>query len=525
MQFADRLDAGRRLAAKLTHIRDQDVAVLGLPRGGVPVAFEVAQALGAPLDVIIVRKLGVPFQPELAMGAIGEDGVLILNRDVIHLARISDVELAGVERRERAVLEAQARRFRANAPRVPLRGRTAIIVDDGMATGSTARAACQVARAQGAARVVLAVPVAPRSAVAEIAGYADEVVCVETPDPFFAVGQWYRDFSQTSDGEVLQLLDLAAKAATSKAEMSKPALQSSDPYTGPDPPPSAVGATPVDPPGQPEATYEGDPPPSAVGASPVDPPGQPEATYEGDPPPSAVGASPVDPPGQLGGFDSDPLLYDQDVEVRIGSSNLAGHLSVPAAQRGYVIFAHGSGSSRMSPRDRLVATVLNEAGLATLLFDLLTPAEELDRSHVFDIELLAARLEEVTLWLKARPETRSARIGYFGASTGAGAALLAASKPESSVAAIVSRGGRPDLAGPSLAKVRAPTLLIVGGNDGVVLELNRQAQTQLRCENELAVVPGATHLFAEPGTLEAVASLARDFFVRHLALGASAGLA
>lgn len=500
MQFADRLDAGRRLAAKLTHIRDQDVAVLGLPRGGVPVAFEVAQALGAPLDVIIVRKLGVPFQPELAMGAIGEDGVLILNRDVIHLARISDVELAGVERRERAVLEAQARRFRANAPRVPLRGRTAIIVDDGMATGSTARAACQVARAQGAARVVLAVPVAPRSAVAEIAGYADEVVCVETPDPFFAVGQWYRDFSQTSDGEVLQLLDLAAKAATSKAEMSKPALQSSDPYTGPDPPPSAVGATPVD------------------------PPGQPEATYEGDPPPSAVGASPVDPPGQLGGFDSDPLLYDQDVEVRIGSSNLAGHLSVPAAQRGYVIFAHGSGSSRMSPRDRLVATVLNEAGLATLLFDLLTPAEELDRSHVFDIELLAARLEEVTLWLKARPETRSARIGYFGASTGAGAALLAASKPESSVAAIVSRGGRPDLAGPSLAKVRAPTLLIVGGNDGVVLELNRQAQTQLRCENELAVVPGATHLFAEPGTLEAVASLARDFFVRHLALGASAGL-
>ncbi len=501
MQFADRLDAGRRLAAKLTHIRDQDVAVLGLPRGGVPVAFEVAQALGAPLDVIIVRKLGVPFQPELAMGAIGEDGVLILNRDVIHLARISDVELAGVERRERAVLEAQARRFRANAPRVPLRGRTAIIVDDGMATGSTARAACQVARAQGAARVVLAVPVAPRSAVAEIAGYADEVVCVETPDPFFAVGQWYRDFSQTSDGEVLQLLDLAAKAATSKAEMSKPALQSSDPYTGPDPPPSAVGATPVD------------------------PPGQPEATYEGDPPPSAVGASPVDPPGQLGGFDSDPLLYDQDVEVRIGSSNLAGHLSVPAAQRGYVIFAHGSGSSRMSPRDRLVATVLNEAGLATLLFDLLTPAEELDRSHVFDIELLAARLEEVTLWLKARPETRSARIGYFGASTGAGAALLAASKPESSVAAIVSRGGRPDLAGPSLAKVRAPTLLIVGGNDGVVLELNRQAQTQLRCENELAVVPGATHLFAEPGTLEAVASLARDFFVRHLALGASAGLA
>jgi len=496
MQFADRLDAGRRLATKLSHIRGQDAAVLGLPRGGVPVAFEVAQALGAPLDVIIVRKLGVPFQPELAMGAIGEDGVLILNRDVIRLARISDVELAGVERRERAVLEAQARRFRASVPRVALRGRTAIIVDDGMATGSTARAACQVARAEGAARVVLAVPVAPRSAVAEMAGDADEVVCLETPDPFFAVGQWYRDFSQTSDGEVLQLLDLAAKAATSKAVLS-----SSDPYTGPDPPPSAVGA------------------------SAMDPPDQPVRDFQGDPPPSAVGASAMDPPDQLGGLDSDLLLYDRDVEVRIGSTRLAGRLSVPAAQRGYVIFAHGSGSSRMSPRNRLVATVLNEAGLATLLFDLLTPAEELDRSQVFDIELLAARLEGVTLWLQARPETRSARIGYFGASTGAGAALLAASKPESSVAAIVSRGGRPDLAGPSLAKVRAPTLLIVGGNDDVVLELNRQAQAQLRCENELAVVPGATHLFTEPGTLEAVASLARDFFVRHLALGASAGLA
>jgi putative phosphoribosyl transferase len=181
-----------------------------------------------------------------------------------------------------------------------------------------------------------------------------------------------------------------------------------------------------------------------------------------------------------------------------------------------VLFAHGSGSSRHSPRNRHVAAVLNQAGLGTLLLDLLTPDEEADRASVFDVELLARRLAEVTRWLRTQPAAGHAAIGYFGASTGAAAALWAAAEPGAGIAAAVSRGGRPDLAGPRLGAVTAPTLLIVGELDTLVVDLNREAQAQLRCESKLAVVPGATHLFEEPGTLATVAALATDWFVSHL---------
>jgi putative phosphoribosyl transferase len=216
--FADRVDAGRQLADRLQHLRGQDGVVLGLPRGGVPVAFEVAQALDAPLDVIVVRKLGVPFHPELGMGAIAEDGVRIINADVVRLARVTDAELAEVEQRERAELERRARRFRGDRPRVALAGKIAVVVDDGIATGSTARAACQVARAQGASRVVLAVPVAPPGWTARFQDDADELVCLETPESFFAIGQWYADFSQTADEVVIDCLERrAAAGATASA--------------------------------------------------------------------------------------------------------------------------------------------------------------------------------------------------------------------------------------------------------------------------------------------------------------------
>jgi putative phosphoribosyl transferase len=197
---------------------------------------------------------------------------------------------------------------------------------------------------------------------------------------------------------------------------------------------------------------------------------------------------------------------------------LGGHLTVPESARGVVVFAHGSGSSRHSPRNRFVAEILNEAGLGTLLFDLLTRNEERDRGNVFDIALLARRLTGATYWLKKAPGLRELPIGYFGASTGAGAALLAAAEPDANLAAIVSRGGRPDLAAPRLGDVRAPTLLIVGGLDHDVLELNRRAQGQLSCESRLAIVPGATHLFEEPGALQQAAELARDWFVAHIPL-------
>lgn len=203
--FRDRVDAGRRLAARLAD-RSGDVVVLGLPRGGVPVAAEVAAALGAPLDVIVVRKLGVPFQPEVAMGAIGEDGVRLLDQDLIERAGITPAEIESVERRERATLEARVARFRSGFERLDLAGRTAIIVDDGIATGATASAACRVARGLGAARVIVAAPVGGPDALRRVQG-ADEVVCLVQPRDFQAVGAHYRDFGQTPEAEVVELLD------------------------------------------------------------------------------------------------------------------------------------------------------------------------------------------------------------------------------------------------------------------------------------------------------------------------------
>ena len=285
----------------------------------------------------------VPFQPELGMGAIGEDGVRIINDEVVRLAGVSDSELVEVERRERAELERRARRFRGDRPRAALEGRTVVVVDDGIATGSTARAACRVARAQGAARVVLAVPVAPPGWKVRLGTDAHEFVCLDTPALFFAIGQFYADFSQTSDEEVVACLERAAHPVPVVATRSR--------------------------------------------------------------------------------ADDDPLSRDEEVQVAAGPVRLGGHLTVPENAIGLVVFAHGSGSSRHSPRNRYVAAVLNEAGLATLLFDLLTVEEELDRANVFDISLLASRLTDVTRWLRTEFDVTHLPVGYFGASTGAGAAL------------------------------------------------------------------------------------------------------
>ena len=423
--FDDRREAGRLLAAELEHLRGGDLVVLGLPRGGVPVAYEVARALNAPLDVIVVRKLGLPFQPEVAMGAIGEGGIRVLDRGVIARAGVSEAALRAVEHREREVLQSRIDVLRHGRPRASLHGRTAIIVDDGIATGSTVRAACEVARQLGAARIVLAAPVAPAGTKAAQLS-ADELVCVAMPPRFVAVGNHYRDFTPTTDREVVTLLGVG---------------------------PTGVG---------------------------------------------------------------EHRDIDTDVQIAVDDAVLRGHLHLPAGAQGVVLFAHGSGSSRLSSRNQYVAAQLQAVGLGTLLFDLLTPDEENGRRLVFDIPLLGQRLAQVGRWLLARPEAASCRLGYFGASTGAGAALWAAAEPGSPVKAVVSRGGRPDLAGDRLPWVKAPTLLIVGGADPAVLDLNRQAQARMPGETQLVVVPGATHLFEEPGTLEQVARLAAQWFRRHL---------
>jgi len=210
-----------------------------------------------------------------------------------------------------------------------------------------------------------------------------------------------------------------------------------------------------------------------------------------------------------------------EVHIAADSTTLDGNLTIPDGAIALVLFAHGSGSSRHSPRNQFVAHTLNNAGLATLLFDLLTPEEEAidvrTREHRFNIGLLAERLMHATKWAQQHEQTRDLRIGYFGSSTGGGAALVAAAQIPQDVAAVVSRGGRPDLAGEALAKVQAPTLLIVGGNDDIVIELNEQARDRMRCEVKLEIVPGATHLFEEPGALENVAKLASHWFLLHAA--------
>jgi putative phosphoribosyl transferase len=434
MPFADRHEAGRLLAVELMGFVDERPVVLGLPRGGVPVAYEVARVLDAPLDVLVVRKLGCPWQPELGLGAIGEDGVRLLNLDLIRRAHVSAQELEVVARREGRELERRVERYRRGRTGVDLSGRNVLVIDDGLATGFTARVGIEVVRRRGAKRVVLAVPVAPPDTLVELGEVADEVVCLEAPARFGSIGAFYADFSQTTDAEVAGLLAAVADRVTAHA---------------------------------------------------------PEAA--------------TDPRRSV------------EIPVRAGIS-LPGELVGPASPSGVVVFAHGSGSSRRSPRNLTVARRLNDAGLATLLFDLLTQREADDRANVFDIELLSARLVAASRWLQQEPQVAGHALCYFGASTGAAAALWAAAELGSDIAAIVSRGGRPDLAWQRLAEVTAPTLLIVGSRDTVVLDLNEQARGQLRCPSRLEVVPGATHLFEEPGALATVADLASDWFTRHLAL-------
>ena len=211
-----------------------------------------------------------------------------------------------------------------------------------------------------------------------------------------------------------------------------------------------------------------------------------------------------------------------ELQIHAGRAVLPGNLNVPENADALVLFAHGSGSSHHSPRNQFVARTLNDVGLATLLFDLLTQEEEAidtqTRELRFNIHLLAERLVHATKWAKQQEETRDLRIGYFGSSTGGAAALAAAVDIPQDIGAVVSRGGRPDLAGEALPKAKAPTLLIVGGNDDIVIELNEQARDRMRCEVKLEIVPGATHLFEEPGALEKVAKLASDWFIAHLAV-------
>ena len=436
-RFRDRREAGRALARELARFTPEHPVVVALPRGGVPVGYEVARALDAPLDIGLVRKLGAPMQPELGIGALGEGGMAIIDTDTVRRLSISRDEIDAVVAREQGELERRQGTYRPNHPPVDVDGRMVLLVDDGLATGVTAVAAARVLRARGAGAVILAVPVCPGGVAERLRSEFDGFVCLSSPRPFLGVGAAYEDFAQTSDREVVELLARARRRSDAETRV-------------------------------------------------------PPATGENR---------------------SDAPVSELEVTIPDSGIELPGSLRLPEEPIGLVIFVHGSGSSRHSPRNRAVAASLNEAGVATLLFDLLTQREAANRANVFDIDLLAKRLLAARRWAAHAPEVHNLPVGFFGASTGAAAALRAAAVAPEGVAAVVSRGGRPDLAGAELRHVRTPSLLIVGGEDREVLELNRQAASLLAGRKELAVVPGAGHLFEEPGALEQVARLAAGWFV------------
>lgn len=424
--YQDRSHAGKELATVLHGLAAESPIVLGLPRGGLPVAAEVARALGAPLDALVVRKVGAPMNPEFAIGAVGEASTVVIDDSAVAALGVRPEVLESMIATKQREVDERVRMFRGGRTLADVRDRTAVIVDDGLATGSTAAAAVGVVRALGAARIIVAVPVGSPEAVERLRTLADEVVCLETPEWFRAVGSHYVDFSQVSDSEVSEIL---AK--------------------------------------------------------------------------------------------SRPLMVDPIIRTSSGVL-LHGDLTVPSNPQGIVLFAHGSGSSRLSPRNQFVARKLNGTGLATLLMDLLTPEEADDRRLVFDIDLLADRVVDAIHWIQSQFELSDLPIGVFGASTGAAAALAAAAREPVAVGAVVSRGGRPDLAMPILNTVVAPTLLIVGSLDTEVLALNREAAKELTCAHQLAIVPGATHLFEEGDTLNQAAELAAAWFHLRLA-GLSVG--
>lgn len=418
--FKDRRAAGSQLAAALSQFSGRrDVVVVGLPRGGVVVAAEVADILGVPLSVLVVRKLGLPWHPELAFGAIAPDTPALLDQGTIVASGITGEQIEAVVRQERAILDERRQRYGCHGALPDCRDKVVLVVDDGLATGNTMRAALRLLRARGVARLIAAVPVAAASSLEEVRTEADDVLCLYTPSSFRAVGEWYSDFAQVGDQEVMRAFT--------------------------------------------------DLPTSAV------------QTPDG------------------------PIVYD---------------LVVPHQVQSIIFFAHGSGSNRRSPRNRQVAAYLRGHNLATCMIDLLTPWEQEDdkltHNYRLDIPRLAKRLNEVTQTVTRHGPAWGLPIGYFGASSGAAVALFAAADQPSIARAVVSRGGRPDLAAGRLSEVTAATLLLVGANDPDVLELNRKALRQLQCVHELQIIPGAGHLFEEPGSLDIVARRTALWFQRYL---------
>ncbi len=424
-RFRDRTDAGQQLADALSPLRGQHPLILAIPRGGVPIGRIVADRLDGELDIVLVRKLGAPGNPEYAIGAVDETGTILRVDDTY----FSDVDDSYIEREaaeQLAIIRARRQSYGLGHPPIDPAGRIVVVVDDGLATGATMRAALLSVRARKPARLICAIPVASPRGLVSIADVVDDLVYLSAPEHFRAVGQFYVQFPAVDDSEVVSLLMRTPSGSSTSA-------------------------------------------------------------------------------------------LSEDIQIPADGLLLDGNLQVPKGASGLVIFTHGSGSNRHSPRNRQVAQAMHAKGLATLLFDLLSEDEARDISARFDIPRLTARLDAAAQWAMHHPRTRALPIGLFGASTGAAAALVLAARYPMVIKAVVSRGGRPDLAGHgALARVKAPTLLIVGGADREVIALNRSALSILPCHAEMLLVPNATHLFEEEGAMERVAALATSWFAQWL---------
>ena len=431
-QFIDRAAAGRQLAEALAALELEQPLIYALPRGGVPVAVEVATSLHAPLDLLLVRKIGAPRNPEVALGAIVEGATqeIVINKSVMHLIGADDDDIASAVDKQRIELERRKKLYLGDRSRPDPKGRTVVVVDDGLATGATMKAALTGLKRSNPKRIVVALPVAPKAALEEISVLCDDIICLHPATKFNSVGSFYLDFHQLTDAETMAWLEQAMAC--------------------------------------PDA-------------------GTPVATAK-----------------------------PHKRQVSIPPVGLTGDLTVPPNPKGIVLFAHGSGSGRLSPRNTYVAEKLNAEGFATLLFDLLTPEEGQDRRNVFDIPLLGDRLVEASIWITSEPDLEDLPLGLFGASTGTGAALAAAAELKDRISAVVSRGGRPDLAMAFLPQVSSPTLLVIGSLDHEVIGLNRLALAELTCTKKLEIVTGAGHLFEEPGALDSATLHAANWFKKYL---------
>lgn len=446
MPFTDRTDAGRRLAQALAPFEDKNPLVVALPRGGVPVGYEVARSLGAPLDVLVTRRLLAPGDENVNIGAIGPGGVRYLDTAKIRDLGITDGQLEDLAADASAEVEARSRRFRGTSRPLSVRGRIVILVDDGIMDDASARLAARILRSLGPKRLILATPVAPPRTLEVLRDEVDGLVFLVSPEDVGSLDTWYREYPEISDGDVETYLHEAHKDLERIAE-------------------------------------------------------------KGRRPPEVR----VEPP---------PAMAQRAVKIEVGDKTLNGLLAIPEDAKGVVLFGHSSGSNRYTPRNQQLAEQLREAGLATLLVDLLTPEEAAEdvrtQRYRSDIGTLARRVIGAIDWLAEQANTKVLPVAAYGTGTSAALGVVAARQRPERVQALIGRSGRMDLVQSALDEIEVPMLLIVGEEDTETLEINREALQALAGPAELMLVPETGPIFEAPEVIEMMAEGIAGWCHQHL---------